>query len=70
MEAFLTILFITLISGLPLLYLILMIVFLVSKNPKLKTAGKVMLGILITIIVLFVILFVTCTGLIFFSAFS
>ena len=70
MEAFLTILFITLINGLPLLYLILMIAFLVSKNPKLKTAGKVMLGILITIIVLFVILFVTCTGLIFFSAFS
>ena len=64
MDDFLAMLFLALINLISALYFILMIAFLVSKNPKHKTIGKVMLGILIAIITF--ILFITFIGIIMF----
>lgn len=68
MEYIFAMLMLIMFNGLPILYLGLMIYFLLSKDEKLKKIGKIMLGIIITIIILFLILFVTCVGFIFFMS--
>ena len=64
MKTILMFLIISAINLFPVLYFGLMIYFLLSKNDKLKKIGKIMLGIIITLIILIISLFVVaCTGI-------
>lgn len=60
MEYIFPMLMLILFNVIPILYIVLMIYFLMSKDGKFKKAGKVMLGIFITILLIPIIFFIGC----------